>query len=265
MTPSSTLLAIEAAVVAVGGAAMAGGPTAAWLWGATSANPVGPVHIVQPDRRRTRQLDGVMVHRPTDLRDLNRSTRQRIPTVNPLRAVLEVAAWSPNDVEAVMEEFIVSRLFAIDGVARLLERHQGKGIPGLSVLRRAHREWALAGRPPDSRLEIRLGTLLRRLPLPAPVFQLPVGPYRLDFAWQPILAALECDGWEGHGRTRRAFEDERERDAWLESRGWVVWRYSWHQIVHRPDWVASTLRARYKSRVAQLRPEVGPVGGAGAG
>ena len=250
--PGSTLLSIEAAVMAAGPTALTGGPSSAWLWGAEGATPTRPVHLVVPSRGHSPQLRDVAVHRPTDLVDVSRLMRQRLPTTNPLHALLGVAAWTPESTSTVMEELIVGGLMGIGAARAVVRRHAKSGVPGIVALREACDSWVLGERPPDSLLEVRLGGLLAASVLPPALFQYRIGRLRVDYAWPELLAALECDGWEHHGRTRAKFEGERERDAELGGEGWVVWRYSWRQIVQRPGWVISTLTKRIATRASQL-------------
>ena len=42
---------------------------------------------------------------------------------------------------------------------------------------------------------------------------------------------VELDGFEGHG-TRRAFEDDRVRDATLQLAGYRVIRITWRRLKH---------------------------------
>ena len=49
--------------------------------------------------------------------------------------------------------------------------------------------------------------------------------YRLDFAWPDERVAVECNGWEFHGRER--FDHDGERSADLASAGWRVIPVTW--------------------------------------
>lgn len=48
------------------------------------------------------------------------------------------------------------------------------------------------------------------------------GRFRLDFAWPLIKVALEVDGW--HHRSPEGSAHDAERDSWLRSEGWIVFR-----------------------------------------
>jgi very-short-patch-repair endonuclease len=52
--------------------------------------------------------------------------------------------------------------------------------------------------------------------------QFRIGAYRLDFAWPAIRIAIEADGWVH--RADATYARDRERDAWLRARGWLIFR-----------------------------------------
>ena len=51
---------------------------------------------------------------------------------------------------------------------------------------------------------------------------------------------VETDGWGFHGN-RRAFEDDRARDAFLAAKGWVVVRVTWRRLRKAPMLVMTQL------------------------
>jgi very-short-patch-repair endonuclease len=80
---------------------------------------------------------------------------------------------------------------------------------------------------------VKTARLLRAHRFRPPANQYVVGPYRLDFAWPSILFAVECDGFEHHGRRLR-WKRDRRRIAALESRGWRIVHVTWDDVMHRP-------------------------------
>jgi very-short-patch-repair endonuclease len=72
---------------------------------------------------------------------------------------------------------------------------------------------------------------------------------RLDFAYPRIKLGIEADGYEEHGK-REGFERDRDRDPELEAEGWLIMRFTWRQVRHRPEWVVEKIAAAYKLRTA---------------
>ena len=62
---------------------------------------------------------------------------------------------------------------------------------------------------------------------------------------------VETDGWATHG-TRRAFEDDRAKDAALVAAGYKVLRFTWRQLRDDPHTVAERLQA-------VMRPDPAPL------
>jgi very-short-patch-repair endonuclease len=69
------------------------------------------------------------------------------------------------------------------------------------------------------------------------VFQHRVGRYEIDFAYPELLLAIEVDGYGPHS-SRRAFQADRDRQNVLVGLGWTVLRFTWADVVKRPDHVA---------------------------
>lgn len=101
--------------------------------------------------------------------------------------------------------------------------------------------------PTQSELEQRMRRLCKQAGLPQPLCQQQIGRYRVDFAWPQHRLIVETDGYATHG-TRRAFEDDRARDAELIALGYVVIRFTWRQIAREPYLVAARLAAALAQR-----------------
>jgi very-short-patch-repair endonuclease len=93
-----------------------------------------------------------------------------------------------------------------------------------------------------SGLEARFIGLCRRHRMPTPEVNVRVGRFTVDFLWREARLVVEVDGWESH-RTRAAFEADRARDAWLNSRGYDVLRFTYRQVTGDPKGVVDALRA----------------------
>lgn len=63
----------------------------------------------------------------------------------------------------------------------------------------------------------------------------------LDFAFPDLLLYIEIDGREAHSGAT-AFDRDRRRQNALSLEGWTVLRFTWHQLVHEPEWVVAQVR-----------------------
>ena len=61
---------------------------------------------------------------------------------------------------------------------------------------------------------------------------------------------LEADSFEFHGE-RAAFSRDCERYDELVSRGWLVLRFSWEQVMLRPAWVSRVIERTVRRRRAE--------------
>jgi very-short-patch-repair endonuclease len=104
--------------------------------------------------------------------------------------------------------------------------------------------------PTRNEIERRLARLIRRAGLPRPRFNALLCGYEVDALWEAERLVVETDGWDAHGH-RAAFERDRARDADLTARGYAVLRFTWRQIVDRPDLVAARIAAALARRPRQ--------------
>ena len=91
----------------------------------------------------------------------------------------------------------------------------------MPALRAALDDWVLDSKPVDSILEPMMRRVLSRFGLPPAQFHAIVAGYEVDFHFVGTPVVLECDGWESHGRNRRQFEFDRERNASITAAGFV--------------------------------------------
>ena len=115
----TALMRVEAAVAASVPGSSVAGLTAAWLWGAGSG-PGEEIELLAPPYRNPGRLTGVRIHRPTDRPYPVARLHRHLPTCDPLRATLDVAAWHPDLVLAVLSEFLERRRYGIEAIRRTL-------------------------------------------------------------------------------------------------------------------------------------------------
>ena len=92
--------------------------------------------------------------------------------------------------------------------------------------------------------------LLLRGAVPAPVTQFEIRDRwgvlvaRVDFCWPAIGLVVEADGFAFHS-DRAAYRRDRARLNELERLGWRVLRFSWEDVLHRPEHVVALVRECY--------------------
>ena len=101
--------------------------------------------------------------------------------------------------------------------------------------------------PTRTAIERRLVRIVRQAGLPRPKYNAPLHGYEVDALWEAERVVVETDGWAAHGH-RTAFERDRAKDADLTSQGYAVLRFTWRQIIDRPDVVAARIAAALARR-----------------
>lgn len=175
-----------------------------------------------------------------------------IPCTTPARTLLDLSTGATtariHDLITRTEEL---RLYDHTSVLAVLAAHPHH--PGAARLRAALDTY-VEPEALDDRFERLFLATATRAGLGDPAVQRPVGAYRLDFLWAELGLIVEVDGWATHG-TRRAFEDDRARDAEHAAKGLQTIRFTALQITRRPDWVERMLRAAAtQRRRAATRP-----------
>ena len=62
----------------------------------------------------------------------------------------------------------------------------------------------------------------------------------LDVAFPAVLMAIEIDGWAWHSDPERFQDDQRRQNA-LVAAGWTVLRFTWADLIERPEQVVATV------------------------
>jgi very-short-patch-repair endonuclease len=186
-----------AALIAAGPGAALSHRTAAYHWKLLPSMP--PFIDVTLTDRTPRRRHGLRVHHAERLET---TTHQQLLVTTPLQTIAQLA---PDDRDRARAEALVLKL-----------------IP-----RSADDD----AEPTRSELERALLPALREAKLPAPLVNHHVLGREVDFYWPEHNLIVETDGWHTHGH-RRAFEDDRARDAMLQAYGYTVVRFTWRQVLH---------------------------------
>jgi very-short-patch-repair endonuclease len=242
---------ITAAILASGPGTLASHRSAAHLHGVPSSAPP-PVDIIvrPPDLRRpstgqtghARRLEGVIVHRPSDLKRLAPHRIHGVACTNILRTLVDLGAVAPNHVHGAVGHALTNDLVTLDAIEAALASHARRGRAGICALRSAVDVWSIDAKPADSVLEPAFRRLAKRYGLPPVEFHPHVGGREVDFTVVGTPIVIECDGWRYHGKDRDQFERDRANDAEFASRGWIVLRFTYRKITSRPADVADHIR-----------------------
>jgi very-short-patch-repair endonuclease len=234
---ASWLQRICAAVLAAGDGAAASHRAAAVLHGIREGTPI---ELTIPRSARN-NVSGVLLAHRADLPDRDRTTVTGIPVTRVERTLVDLAGVVGDDAcEQALEAALRARLTTPERVRERVEELAAPGRRGVRRLRRALERRA-AGRPPGSELEVRTIQLLRAAGLGDPVRQHEVRlggeRYFLDLAYVDRRLAIELDGQEFHGEP--AFQRDRTRQNALVLAGWTVLRFTWADVVERPEQVVA--------------------------
>jgi very-short-patch-repair endonuclease len=224
--------AAMAAVLACGPGALLSHESAAALWG-WRRWPSTPEVTVARDRRPS----GVRTHRTTTLRPADRDRQLGIPVTAPERTIRDLGPrLTPAQLRRIVSEARFERRLDDDAVARLL----GYGpAPTRSEM--------------QDRFQIAVIDAER---LPQPLTDTTVEGFEVDAVWPDHRFVVELDGWDAH-RGREAFVTDRERDAVLAERGWLVVRITSDRLYGDPRREGERLRRILAAR-APRKPAESP-------
>jgi hypothetical protein len=234
-----------------------GGPGAAALSHRTGAAawdllpfPIGRLELITFNAgRSTAQL---RVHRSRTLDpEADVVLRGGLPVTTVARTLLDLAAvLSPHRLERLVGRAELLRLFDLVAIEAAIERAPRNGPRLRAAIA------AVAARPPEytrSPLEDRFLELVDRFALPRPLVNAQVNGVEVDFVWPEHRLIVETDGAAAH-LTRRAFQDDRRRDARHQLAGYRVLRYTDADVDGRPAEVAAEVAALTPPELAALRP-----------
>jgi very-short-patch-repair endonuclease len=229
-----------AALLACGVGSVVSHRSAARLWGLpTFRDWKTPVEITVPGRDPGRR-PGITTYRARELEPRDRRRVDGLPATAPARTLLDLAAILPiAELEVVFLDAHARSLLKDGDVADTLSRHQGRR--GAKALRSLV-AFAARGGLTRSEAERRMLALVRAAALPDPRRNARVDRLEVDFLWPDQKVIVEVDGYAFHSG-KRSFEGDRERDALLVARGYVVLRVTWRQLVARRDAVIARVAA----------------------
>ena len=209
--------------------------------------PRTPQVEVTTDLFRGHHLTRVRLHRTNDLRPQHLVRLDGIVCTSAARTCIDMGARVDEEaLERLIDRATHTGATTIEEVIRTFLQLAARGRDGIATARNVLVNLNSDLAAIESDLETLLVRLLRQAGLPEPARQVDVTAgsrhFRLDFAYVDHRIAVECDGFATHG-TRAAFEDDRLRQNLLVLEGWTILRFTWRQIVSRPDEVVIQVRA----------------------
>jgi hypothetical protein len=183
------------------------------------------MHVTAPGKHRR---DGIRAHRCAVTRRHIRR-HQGIPVTSPARTLLDIA---PSLTEkqlsrAINDAIIGGCLRPRDLQSTPLERYVGE--LSRSPLEDDFRPW------------------LVKYNLPEPRYNVKIDGYEADVYYPHERLIVELDGWNFH-RTKKAFEDDRNRDAHMLANRIATIRITKERLETRPSREAERLRTILNSR-----------------
>jgi very-short-patch-repair endonuclease len=197
-------------------------------------------HITVPRKRRPRPGPPAVLHwAPVEPRD----QRRRLTSL--LRTVLDCSRILPfGQALAVADAGLARRL----NRPLLLATTEAMRGPGSKNAREVA---AAATGASESFLESMLRALVIQAGLEGfePQVLVERGKFRarVDLGHRQTEIAVEAEGYEFHGSSRDFAADCRRYDE-LVAAGWLVLRFTYHQVVFEPEWVIATIREALRQR-----------------
>jgi very-short-patch-repair endonuclease len=231
-----------AALLYAGENALISHDSAAALWGLASSPSFVALTVIDRHVRVRPQLE---VHhaKTLDIRDV--SLRHGLPVTSPARTLID-CALNPN-IDHLLNEARVLKLVTdseIDAAMGRCPRRKGTGA--IRALLQVERDSGFT----QSKAERRLKRLVRDSGLECPTFNTYVEGVRADAYWSRLKVVVEVDGYQAHGHWA-AFQRDRARDRRLIAAGFIVLRFTWHQLTEKPLQVVAEIAATLARRDAE--------------
>jgi len=236
---------VVAAVFAATDPAAASHRTAAYLWGMTDRRP-DDIEVVSRRHLRVKR-DGHRVRESKDLRTSDIVVVDGIPTTMATRTIVDLGASArPWLVERCLDTGLRKELFDIWDVQRLITRVARKGRNGIGTIRPLVEERLTWEGITEGDLEDLFRRVVAPLPYPMPETQLEIletdGSLlgRYDFAYPTRMALIETDS-EGFHMDPVSFQRDRDKQNRAHALGWIVYRFTWRQLIDDPDSVRAII------------------------
>jgi hypothetical protein len=228
---------LMAAALACGPNAFVSHRSAAGLWGLLD-DARSVIDVVAAANRRSRR--GILFHRVRRLDPGDCGRIDNIPVTSLPRTLLDIAAVIPQRrLVYALEKAEKLGVFDLKAIRACTARNKGHhGLRALTAAIEAIEPEAAHAHDGLERLFI---AFCKRYELPAPAMNAVVEEgLTVDALWKEQRVIVELDSWTHH-RTRKAFENDRRRDATLKLAGHEVLRVTDRWLKNEPQQLAMTL------------------------
>jgi hypothetical protein len=192
-------------------------------------------------RGRCADRERIRVHRVRQIHPDDRAELHGIPVTSLARTLLDIAEVVPRRrLVYALEKAERLGVFDLRGIEAVMAR--GRGRRGLKALKAALDEVEPEALYAHKGLERPFIAFCRCYGLPMPAMNVSVEGYTVDAFWAEGRLVVELDSWEHH-KDRRAFEDDRRRDAALKLARYEVLRVTHRWLTREPEDLARTIRA----------------------
>lgn len=183
-------------------------------------------------------LNGVVIHRSTDLRPTDLTTVRNTPITNAARTLVDIGCLvRRGGLERALHRALHRRLTTVDELASTYAAVSRRGRNGAGPIGELLESYDGTMAAAESDLEVVILQVLETYGVRPPVRQHPAvvegERFRLDLAYPDAMVFLEGDGFGVHGG-RSAFEDDRWRQNLLVLHGWWPIRFTWRQVHDKP-------------------------------
>jgi very-short-patch-repair endonuclease len=213
-----------AAVLACGERAMLSHTAAAALW-EIRPRPAGRIHVTTT-RGGRKAPKGVVLHTTTAPK---RTTHRGIPVTTPMRTLTDLAT--------IVKPAALARAVEAAETRHLVDIRELERRPGLPALQAQFEPTTT-----KSDFEAEFVALCDRYHIQRPLTNHIVINDEVDAYFPDHHLIIECDSLEFH-LTRRAFQEDRRRDADHLANGYRTLRFTYRQITDRSEWVAGIVKA----------------------
>ena len=222
-----------AAVRACGDGALLSGLAAAHLHGLVKGRAPAP----EVTARTGRRVRGVRTRKCPALDDRDGTRSLGIPVTTVERTLVDIAAVLSFDdlARACHEAEVRHRITPARVESVLARRSNAAGSKNLRAILRGEARVTL------SKLERRFLDLLANAGLSLPETNRVAGGRRVDCRWPASALTVELDSYRYHG-SRHAWDQDRRREREARARGDDFRRYTYGDVMERPETVVAELR-----------------------